>query len=112
MDIILQDQDSKSKMKSNNNYNNSDMNLLNNNNNSIKGIKDTTKMVKESSNKDDMNHPNTNNNNTTDLQVQSSTSSANNSPIFGTPITITNETIYEFGSHFENPSHVISEKVN
>ncbi|XP_075676171.1 JNK-interacting protein syd isoform X2 [Dermatophagoides pteronyssinus] len=113
MDIILQDQDSKSKMKSNNNYNNSDMNLLNNNNNnnSIKGIKDTTKMAKESSNKDDINHPNTNNNNTTDLQVQSSTSSANNSPLFGTPITITNETIYEFGSHFENPSHVISEKV-
>ena len=52
-----------------------------------------------------------NNNNTTDLQVQSSSSSANNSQIFGTPITITNETIYEFGSHFENPSHVISEKV-
>ncbi|XP_046910833.1 JNK-interacting protein syd isoform X3 [Dermatophagoides farinae] len=120
MNIIIQEQDSKSKMNSNNNYNSddSDINLLNNNNNNnnnnnpMKSIIDNTKTTRESPMKDDINYQNNqNNNNTTDLQVQSSSSSANNSQIFGTPITITNETIYEFGSHFENPSHVISEKV-
>ena len=38
----------------------------------------------------------------------------NNHLVDSSPISVSptlSETIYEFGSHFENPSHVISEKV-
>ncbi|KPM07010.1 JNK-interacting protein 3-like protein [Sarcoptes scabiei] len=49
---------------------------------------------------------NTKNNNNNDLILSQN---SDNSPIFGSPTN--SETIYEFGSHFENSSHVVSEKV-
>lgn len=66
----------------------SNMNIVNNN--PVKGVKEMSSAadspVRES------------NNNVTDM-----------SPISVSPTV--SETIYEFGTHFENPSHVVSEKV-
>ena len=86
MDILLEPD------KSPNLNNNNDINIVNNN--PVKGIKETlATTINESQIKD-----NFNNNNNND----------------GSPISVSptiSETIYEFGSHFENPSHVVSEKV-
>lgn len=86
MDILLE-QD-----KSPNLNNNNNISLINNNNNPIKNLKDANSTIESSLSE------NFNNNNVND-----------SSPISVSP-TIS-ETIYEFGSHFENPSHVVSEKV-
>jgi len=84
MDLIL-DQD---KMSSLNNNNNNSLN-----NNPPKGIKDATSAIKPAAND----------------AFENNNHLADSSPISVSPTV--SETIYEFGSHFENPSHVISEKV-
>ena len=93
MDLILESD----KLSTLNNNNNSSLNNNNNNlinNNPAKGIKDGGGNAIKPTTKDGFD----NNNHLVD-----------SSPISVSP-TIS-ETIYEFGSHFENPSHVISEKV-
>lgn len=71
--------------------NNTLNNTIINNNNPVKCIKDGNVTVVKDGFNDNNNHM------------------ADSSPISESPNI--NETIYEFGSHFENPSHVISEKV-
>lgn len=83
MDIILEKDKSKN-----------DMNIINNNNNNpVKGLANISP-TNESTMKENNNNP---------IQL------SDNTPLFGSPTV--GETIYEFGSHFENPSHVVSEKV-
>lgn len=46
--------------------------------------------------------------------IEDETINNNNNPSEDLPISVSpsvSETIYEFGTHFENPSHVVSEKV-